>query len=187
MPRSRSRTTALAGVVLASTLSILCTGSAVAADSLATPISGTLVRELWPLEVTVEVARIDPESTADRAAPLPSRTVVVPDGHRLVFSSTVPTQQGKQRFELVVVPRQHPGAVEFEWDLEVFESRFRPIGWTDYLKHRFRLADPLRLGEERLKIARSDIVSSEDDSVYVRFEVDGETFEIRMLAVTTRG
>jgi len=159
--------------------------SAQAADSLATPITGTMAKELWPIEVTVELVAL--QGSDRRSAPLPVRTITVPDGHRLRFSSTVSTRSGKQRFELSLVPRHHPETIEVEWDLEVHEARFEPIGWKRYLEHRFNLSGELPLGEERLKIARSDIVSTDDDRIRVRFAVDGESFEIRMLAVTTRG
>lgn len=176
-------------------ISSLAASPALATDSLATPISGMMAKDLWPIEVSVELARVQSEAQSDAqsdagptlADPLPIRTVVVPDGHRLRFSSTVPTRTGKRRFELTVVPNHHPDSIEVEWDLEVHEALFRPIGWKRYVEHRLGLADSLSLGEERLKIARSDFVRTEDDHVVIRFEVDGESFEIRMLAVTTRG
>jgi hypothetical protein len=58
---------------------------------------------------------------------------------------------------------------------------------TGYLRHRLRLGGRPRLGEERLKIARSDFVRLENDRARIPFEIDGESFEIRMLAATTRG
>ena len=156
-----------------------------AADSLATPITGTMAKELWPIEVTVEVRALEP--LEGLAAPLPPRTVTVPDGHRLRFSSTVQTRTGKRRFELALVPRHHPETIEVEWDLEVHEARLQPIGWRRYLEHRFNLEGELPLGEERLKIARADIVSTQDDEIRIRFDIDDEPFEIRLLALTTRG
>ena len=164
-----------------------------ATDSLATPMSGPMVQELWPIQVSIAVVAVDPPTAKGarqdptRAVPLPERAVVVPDGHKVRFTSVVPTSRGKRRFEVTLVPRHHPDAVEIEWDLEVHEARFRPVGWAGYLRHRLNLEQKLELDEERLKIARSDIVSTQGDKCRVRFEIDGEAFEIHMLAVTTRG
>lgn len=166
------------------------------ADSLATPITGRTVQELWPFEVAVSVVRLgasgDPVQEASGVqtpchdVPLPTRSAVVPDGHRLHFGSKVATPRGLRRFEVDVVARHHPDAVELEWDLEVSDARFRPIGWGDYLLHRLRLGSDLELEPESLKIARSDIVSTQGPYRH-RVQIDGVAYEIRIEAHTSRG
>lgn len=167
-----------------------------AANSLATPITGREVQELWPIEIRVEMVKVirpgeryrksvDGQPTA--TVPLPSQTVVVPDGHQLRFSSVVQTAKGQRRFELQLVARHHPEAVELEYDLEVSEASYRKIGVGDYLLHRLRLGPQMQLEEEGLKIARSDIVSTRDQSFASRIAVDGDVYEIHVFAKTTRG
>jgi hypothetical protein len=188
--RHRIRTVRAAALLLGlGSLSLPAT-AAHATDSLATPMTGRLAQELWPIEVSIAVVPANERTRGQndgQQPPLPRRTVVVPDGHRLRFTSVVPGSHGKRRFEVAVVPRHHPDAVELEWDLEVHEARFRPVGWAGYVRHRLNLGQKLEVGEERLKIARSDIVSTRGEPVRVPFEIDGELFEIQMLAVTTRG
>lgn len=172
------------------------TFGASAADSLATPITGRAVQELWPLEVTVSVVRIDDRGEPVTQAhaegpshdlPMPARQAVVPDGHKLRWSSTVQTPRGRRRFDLDVVARHHPEEVEIEWDLEVSDARFRPIGWDDYLLHRLRLGPELELGAEGLKIARSDIVTTRQGPFRHRVQIDGAVYEISIEAQTSRG
>lgn len=163
-----------------------------AANSLATPITGRQAQELWPIEVGVEIVRVrgdkavaDPESR--RAVPLPSQIVVVPDGHHLKFSAVVDTAKGRRRFELGVIPRHHPTTIELEWDLEVRHASFSKIGVGDYLLHRLRMGQRLEHDEEQLKIARADIVTMPTDGLKERVELDGDIYEIRIFAQTTRG
>lgn len=163
-----------------------------AANSLATPITGRQAQELWPIEVGVEIVRVrgdkaiaGPESR--RAVPLPHQVVVVPDGHHLKFSAVVDTNKGRRRFELGVVPRHHPTTIELEWDLEVRHASFSKIGVGDYLLHRLRLGQRLEHDEEQLKIARADIVTMPTDGLKERVELDGDVYEIRVFAQTTRG
>ncbi len=170
--------------------------AAATANSLATPITGREVQELWPIEVRVEVVKVLPQGQARRASstgqatstvPLPSQTIVVPDGHPMRFSSVVRTGKGQRRFELQLVARHHPQSIELEYDLEVSESAYRKIGVADYLLHRLRLGTRMELEEENLKIAKSDIVSTRNKGFTRRIRVDGDVYEIRVFADTTRG
>lgn len=174
---------------------------ATATDSLSTPITAEMADVTWPVRVQVEIvpaadrdAALTParEFGEDDAAPsddpLPKKTVVVPDGHRLEFNNSVRSDAGRLDFELRVVPRIHPrGAVELEWDLLVSEAKFRPMGLDQYLVHRLQLAGDPELGPPTLSIARSDIVSTTGDAFVEEVEVGGQSFEIRILAVSLRG
>ena len=181
---------------------MLLAGSATpveAADSLATPISAEMATAEWPVEVRVEIASVsgktpaqtpalDAESEESPEAPLPERTIVVPDGQRLDFNSSVRSDHGRLDFELRVVPRVHPhGAVELEWDLLVSEAKFRPMGVGGYVAHRLELTGNPELGPSLLSIARSDIVSTTGETFLEEVSVGGQKFEIRILAQTMRG
>jgi hypothetical protein len=169
-------------------------GDARASNSLATPITGRQVRELWPIEITAEIVKVRPtkqerESARLRAGILPLRAqpVQVADGHHMRFSSVVRTARGLRRFELSLVPRHHPDAVELEWDLEVHDAPYTKIDVGDYLLHRLRLGRELDLDDERLKIARSDIVETRAEPYVHRFRVDTDIYEIRISARGMRG
>lgn len=168
-------------------------GDAVAGNSLATPITGRQVRELWPIEIAVEIVKIRPTKQERDSAPLRAGLVPivasptqVSDGNHMRFSSVVRTTKGLRRFELALVPRHHPDAVELEWDLEVHDAPYEEIDVGKYLLHRLRVARDLELEEERLKIAQSDIVESRGPYVH-RFRVDDDIYEIRILARGLRG
>lgn len=160
-----------------------------ATDSLSTPITGEEVRELWPLEVGLQIVPVSEEEEEPIAEiPVPTRSVVVPDGSAVHFTSVVETSSGTRQFDLEVTARHHPGdAVELEWDLSVLDSRYRPVSWSGYLLHRLRLGPDLELQDPRLKIARSDIVSTTGEPFAQIVDIDGETYEIRIFAQTTRG
>ncbi len=198
-PRTANRAT------LAATLAgfVLLAGSATpatATDSLSTPITTEMADVTWPVRVQVEIVPTADQTPAQAPAldaagdetgddtPLPRRTIVVPDGHRLEFNSSVKSDAGRLDFELRVVPRIHPrGAVELEWDLLVSEAKFRPMGVGGYVVHRLQLAGEPELGPSTLSIARSDIVSTTGDTFVEEVEVDGQSFEIRILAESLRG
>ncbi|MBL4683306.1 MAG: hypothetical protein JKY37_01860 [Nannocystaceae bacterium] len=179
------------------------TTPATASDSLSTPITTEMADVTWPVRVQVEIVPIaegtpaqaqpldapgDEASGSSEEAPLPKRSVVVPDGHRLEFNSSVRSDAGRLDFELRVVPRIHPhGTVELEWDLIVSEAKFRPMGVGGYVAHRLQLAGEPELGPSTLSIARSDIVSTTGDVFVEEVEVNGQSFEIRILAESLRG
>ncbi len=160
--------------------------SARSADSLATPMTGQQVRELWPLDLAVEIVDVTPtrhNRTKGRLARiLEAQSVTVQDGHRLQFSTVVLTPRGQHRVELAVVPRHHPDTIEVEWDLEVAESPYRRVGVGDYLLHRLGVGASLELDDERLRVARSDIQTVENDRMRRRIRVDDQVYEIRIFA-----
>lgn len=158
-----------------------------ATDSLAVPISTEMATATWPIRVAVEIVQI--ESDDDGAEPaMPKRTIVVPDGHRLDFASSVRSTRGRLDFDLAVVPRMHPrGAIELEWDLLVSEAKFRPMDVGGYVVHRLQLAGDPELGPSTLSIARSDIVSTTGETFIEEVEIEGQAFEIRILAESLRG
>jgi hypothetical protein len=191
--RSLSRTARIAAV-LGTAVLLAGPGDAVASNSLATPITGRQVRELWPIEIAAEIVKVRPsdqERASDRLrpgiVPLRASTMQVADGHHMRFSSVVRTTRGLRRFELSVVPRHHPDAIELEWDLEVHDAPYVKIDVGQYLLHRLRVARELELEEEHLKIVRSDIVETRTEPYVHRFRVDEDVYEIRILARGLRG
>jgi hypothetical protein len=191
--RSLSRTGRIAAV-LGTALLLAGPGDAVASNSLATPITGRQVRELWPIEIAAEIVKVRPSDQERGSArlragivPLRASTMQVADGHHMRFSSVVRTTRGLRRFELSVVPRHHPDAIELEWDLEVHDAPYAKIDVGQYLLHRLRVARELELEEEHLKIVRSDIVETRTEPYVHRFRVDEDVYEIRILARGLRG
>lgn len=169
---------------------LLVGSTAPASDSLATPITTEMADVTWPVKVEVEIANLDaqPDQGSETDAALSKREVVVPDGHRLSFESSVRSNEGRLDFDLRVVPRIHPrGAVELEWDLLVSEAKYRPMGVGRYAIHRLQLAGEPELGPATLSIARSDIVSTTDEPFVEEVEIDGQVFEIRISAQSMRG
>ena len=162
-----------------------------AADSLATPMTGQSARELWPLDVTVEIVDVTPTRNGKRTGRLPRvlapQAVTVRDGHRLTYSAVLLTPSGRHRLDLSVVPRHHPDAVEIEWDLDVAEAPFRSVGVRDYLLHRLRVGPELKLDEEALVAARSDIQVVDDGQLRRRIRVGKQVYEIRIAAEVSRG
>lgn len=161
-----------------------------AADGLSTPISADLPAGQWPVEVALEIGVVssDPSDGYGSVAVVPSRRLVVPDGHVLNFSDAVQTPRGSRRFELEIVPHRHPDArVELEWALEIEDAEYRPFGLAGYVLHRLRLGPPPPKGPAALRVARADIVSTGTGGVQERVEIDGVTYEIRMFARGLRG
>jgi hypothetical protein len=155
-----------------------------ASDSLATPITTEMAGELWPLEVEVEIRDL---SLAPAAA-LPHKSVVVPDGHRTSWASSVWTPAGQRFFELDVVARHHPrDSVELEWDVVVSRAPVLPMDVGEYVLHRLHLGPKPRLGPRQVEVARSDIVSTMGDRISETVEIGGKTYEIRILAHSLRG
>lgn len=176
---------------------------ATATDSLSIPISQAMAEASFPVRVQIEIVALDVATDEGQAVeavdvpvqteeldetPLPKRTVVVPDGHRLSFNTSVRRPQGRVDFDLQVVPRAHPqGAIELEWDLLVSEAKFRPMGVGGYVMHRLQLAGEPELGPAALSIARSDIVSTTGETFVEEVEIGDESYEIRILAESMRG
>ena len=179
---------------------------ATATDSLSIPISQAMAEASFPVRVQIEIVALDVETDDGQAVeavqavdvpaetdeldetPLPKRTIVVPDGHRLSFNTSVRRPHGRVDFDLQVVPRAHPqGAIELEWDLLVSEAKFRPMGVGGYVMHRLQLAGEPELGPAALSIARSDIVSTTGETFVEEVEIGDESYEIRILAESMRG
>jgi hypothetical protein len=181
----------VAGLAAGFVLGVVPVGSAWATDSLATPITGSLAEELWPIEVEIEILPLRLKKRPGmppEAIPMPARTVVVADGHRVAFTSSVRTPHGQRTFDLSVVPRHHPeGAVELEWDLEVTESAYEQASVGEYLLHRLQLGPRPELDAPALKIARSDIVSTRGEPFTEILDIGGEAYEIRVFARSLRG
>ena len=184
----RGRDLALALALAGTTIAVPATAPAndASATSLATPITGRPLTELWPLHVDVQIVQL---ATDDR----PERVVLehdarVPDGHTMAIDSTVRTPHGRRQFAMQLVARNHPGDdVELEWTLDVSDARYRAVGWSGYVLHRLQLADALELGEQVLVIARADIVATSGEPVRKRVTIDGLDHEIRMFARALRG
>jgi len=162
-----------------------------AADSLATPMTGQSARELWPLDVTVEIVDVTPSRGAKQKGRLPRvlepQSVTVRDGHRLKYSAVFLTPAGRHRLDLAVVPHHHPDAVEVEWDLDVAEAPYQTVGVRDYLLHRLRVGPSLKLDQEALVVARADIETVENGQLRRRVRVGGQVYEIRIQAEVSRG
>lgn len=155
-----------------------------ASDSLATPITTEMAGEIWPLELEVEIRDL----SASSGTALPHKSVVVPDGHRTSWASSVWTPAGQRFFELDVVARHHPrDSVELEWDVVVSRAPVLPMDLGEYVLHRLQLGPKPRLGPKQVEVARSDIVSTMGDRISETVEIGGETYEIRILAHSLRG
>jgi len=161
-----------------------------AADSLATPMTGQSARELWPLDVTVEIVDVTPTRNAKQGRlprVLEPQSVTVRAGHRLKSSAALLTPEGRHRLDLAVVPHHHPDAVEVEWDLEVAEAPYLSVGVRDYLLHRLHVGPDLKLDEEALVVARADIEIAQDGQLRRRVRVGGQVYEIRIHTEVSRG
>jgi hypothetical protein len=164
--------------------------SGLAADSLATPMTGQSARELWPLDVTVEIVDVTPTRGAKQGRMprvLAPQSVTVRDGHRLEYSAVLLTPSGRHRVDLAVVPHHHPEAVEIEWDLEVAEAPYQTVGVGDYLLHRLGVGPSLQLDDEALVVARADIETTENGQLRRRVRVGEQVYEIRIHAAVSRG
>lgn len=184
---------------LAALLAALCLGGvagpAVAADSLATPITSELAQELWPVEVGVEIVAVgpplgDPDDPlgAASAPPLPSRTVTVPDGNRVSFSRAIWTPRGRRAFSVDVAAHQHPrGEIEIEWDLLVEDAPYETVSVGEYLLHRLRFGPRPGVGPEQVRVSRADIVTTRGEPHVETVEIDGQKYEVRVFALSVRG
>lgn len=171
-------TTLLAGVCLAASPTASANGS------LAAPITGTSLDALWPIEIEVDIVRID-DGTHVVMAPHRAK---VPDGHAMSLQSVVRTDSGERQFTLELVPHHHPGdVIEVEWSLEVHQSRYRAIDAAQYLLHRLQLDDVLELEDPSLTIARADIVEIEGTVHSKEVWIGEELHEIRIFARAARG
>ncbi len=167
-------------------------GPAVAADSLATPITAELLQELWPVEVAVEIVAIaaptDLEPARDPVELLPVRSVTVPDGNRVSFSQGIWTPRGHRDFTVDVVARQHPRErMEIEWDLVVEDAPYQTVSVGDYVLHRLRFGPRPQVGDQQVRISRADIVTTQGDPHVETVEIDGAKYEIRIFALSVRG
>ncbi len=164
---------------------------AVAANSLATPITGQLQQDLWPVDVAVEIVAISSpgqQTPAEPVALLPSRTVTVPDGNRVSFSQAVWTPRGRRDFAVDVVARQHPrDQMEVEWDLVVEDAPYQTVTVGDYVLHRLRFGPRPQVGSELVRVSRADIVTTQGEPHVETVEIDGAKYEIRIFALSVRG
>ena len=179
----------MAGVLA---LTALLSTPATAADSLSTPIARDGREALWPVEISVEIIALPPPDvdsteTPARPQPLPARTVVVPDGHRLRFASVVRTPRGRRTFDFAVVARRHPETVELEWDLLVEDALYRRSGIPRYLLHRLRLLGPPEVRPSVVRYLRADIVDTRESPYRDIIEVGDQRYEIRLFARALRG
>ncbi len=189
MRRTFSSRRIAAAVLGLATVSFAPTPS-LAADSLATPMTGQSARELWPLDVSVEIVDVTPTSRPTHGRlprVLETQSVTVRDGHRLQFSALLLTPGGRHRVDLAVVPHHHPDAVEIEWDLEVAEAPYRAVAVGDYLLHRLGVGPALQLEDEALAVARADIETAKDGHLRRRVRVGEQVYEIRIGAAVSRG
>ena len=153
-------------------------------------MTGQSARELWPLDVTVEIVDVTPNRGAKKGRMprvMAPQSVTVRDGHRLKYSAMLLTPSGRHRVDLAIVPRHHPDAVEVEWDLEVAEAPYRRVDVGDYLLHRLGVGPSLQLDDEALVVARSDIETTENGHLRRRVRVGTQVYEIRIRAAVARG
>lgn len=167
-------------------------GPAVAADSLATPITAELQQELWPVEVAVQIVAVtDAGALAPAPEPvelMPVDAVTVPDGNRVTLSHAMWTPRGRRMFAIDVVARQHPRAqMEIEWDLVVEDAPYQTVSVGEYLLHRLRFGPRPGVGDQRVRVSRADIVTTRGGPHVETVEIDGSTYEIRIFALSVRG
>jgi hypothetical protein len=156
------------------------------ASSLATPITGRPLTELWPLRVEVQIVRLASDGAPERV--VLEHAARVPDGHAIAIDSTIRTARGRRQFAMEIVARNHPADdIELEWTLDVADSTYRAVGWSGYVLHRLQLGDALELGEQVLVIARADIVTTSGGVARKRIAIGEENYEIRMFAQALRG
>lgn len=167
-------------------------GPAMAAHSLATPITAELRQPLWPVEVGVEIVAVGPPLGTEGvplATPLmPVRAVTIPDGHRVTFSRAVWTPRGRRAFTVDVVAHQHPrDEMEIEWDLVVEDAPYETVSVGAYLLHRLRFGPRPGVGPELIRVSRADIVTTRGRPHLETVEIDGQTYEVRVFATSVRG
>lgn len=165
-------------------------GPAVAANSLATPITAELRRELFPVEVAVEIIAVGPplggKSPTERL--MPNNAVTVPDGNRVAFSRAIWTPRGRRAFSIDVVAHQHPrGEMEIEWDLLVEDAPYETVSVGDYMLHRLRFGPRPAVGPAQVRVSRADIVTTRGEPHVETVEIDGQKYEIHVFALSMRG
>lgn len=192
MSSRRRQQTGLARIAGGSLLALALGASATpahGANSLSTPITSELAQELWPVEIGVEIVEVD--DGISEGAPveaMPRRTVVVPDGNRISFSSAIWTARGRRDFTVDVAAHQHPRQeIELEWDLVVEDAPYETVSVQDYVLHRLRFGPRPSVKDDRVVIARADIVSITDQSHTEIVFIDDQAYEIRIFALSVRG
>lgn len=186
--RQQTRSARIVGTLLA--LGVATTAApAVGANSLATPITSELQQALWPVELGVEIRRLDRDDEEGAAIEaMPIRTVVVPDGNRVEFSSAIWTPRGRRDFSIELAAHQHPrDEIEMEWDLVVEDAPYETVSVADYLLHRLRFGPRPDVGPDRVRVARADIITVKGEPHVELVDIDGENYEIRMFALKSGG
>jgi hypothetical protein len=179
---------AAAALVLAS-----AAAPASAADSLAIPITAQMRQELFPVEVGVEIVAVGPPLGGPASAPgakriMPADAVTVPDGNKVSFSRAIWTPRGRRAFSIDVVAHQHPGGkIELEWDLLVEDAPYESMSVADYVLHRLRFGPRPGVGPERVRVSRADIVTTRGEPHLETVEIDGQKYEIHIMATSVRG
>jgi hypothetical protein len=168
-------------------------GPAVAADSLAIPITAQLRQALWPVEIGVEIIAVGPplgtqSPTEPSSQVMPNNAVTVPDGNRVSFSRAIWTPRGRRAFAIDVVAHQHPGdEIELEWDLLVEDAPYETVSVGEYLLHRLRFGPRPGVGPEQVRVSRADIVTTRGEPHMETVEIDGQKYEIRVFVLSVRG
>lgn len=179
---------AVAALVLAS-----AAAPASAADSLAIPITAQMRQELFPVEVGVEIVAVGPPLGGPASAPgakriMPADAVTVPDGNKVSFSRAIWTPRGRRAFSIDVVAHQHPDdEIELEWDLLVEDAPYESMSVADYVLHRLRFGPRPGVGPERVRVSRADIVTTRGEPHLETVEIDGQKYEIHIMATSVRG
>ncbi len=190
MFRRRSQRSFALAASLAAVVLTASAGPAVAANSLATPITAELRQEQWPVELAVEIIAVGPPLGGDRPTEriMPSNPVTVPDGNRVSFARAVWTPRGRRAFSVDVVAHQHPrGEMEIEWDLLVEDAPYEKVSVGDYLLHRLRFGPRPGVEQEQVRVSRADIVTSRGEPHVETVEIDGQKYEIHVFAQSVRG
>lgn len=200
MARRRRQQSSVGAAWLAALALGTTAGPAVAADSLATPITAELQQALWPVEVGLQIVaiadpgnlgvdpKLGPEPEPEPIVLVPTDVVTVPDGHRLSFSHAIRTPRGRRNFEVDIAARQHPrDQMEIEWDLVVEDAPYQTMSVSDYLLHRLRWGPRPEVDEPIIRVSRADIVTTRGEPHVETLEIDGAKYEIRIFALSVRG
>lgn len=177
---------AAAALVFVPTANVQADAGILADDAFATSLFGDDARTLWPLDVAFELVRWSPEDGQWRT--LQHDAVTVRSGELTSFAHADRRPTGERTTTVAVVGRHHPGGVvELEYDVRVIEARYQAIGVGEYVMHRLGLGASPVLGVGALRVSRADIVPVGEASHRERFELDGDRYEIRLFAASTRG
>ncbi|TPV94778.1 MAG: hypothetical protein B7733_13275 [Myxococcales bacterium FL481] len=160
-------------------------------DTFATSLFSGDPRALWPLDIELELVRLSatPEGPDRPESNSLTRSVTrAQAGERTKFAHVEVTPFGKRTLTLTVVGRHHPGGrIELEYDLRVLEARYARIDLRRYVMHRLGLGAQLVVGPSVLRVSRADIVTVDQGVHREPFEIDGDRYEIRLGAASTRG